>query len=264
MRSTLERGKAARPWATLALGLGVALSAIAAALGAGGLTAGAAADEPSLPAYDGSMRFWPIQDAAGPEEFSWRVTLGPEQELVQTGDQSAAVLLPDEEVAMGIGVAVAHDSDGAMVPTSLLVTQPDVVTLVVHHREGNPAAGGAPFHYPIYEGVPLQTRYEAVVDPNPTAEPSPPVPAPVELPTTASLESLVKHRMRAVSVNCRRLRGGPATSRWSCAVETRGSSGTLRVRAHLNPTRSQLVVRAAGHGVSGFIIIRSRSPEAVR
>ncbi|HEU5252076.1 MAG TPA: hypothetical protein VFU16_01965 [Solirubrobacterales bacterium] len=47
----------------------------------------------------------------------------------------------------------AHDAAGATVPTTLSVTQPNVITLTVHHRAGNPEAGGSPFVYPITAGV---------------------------------------------------------------------------------------------------------------
>lgn len=39
----------------------------------------------------------------------------------------------------------------------------NVVTLTVHHREGNPAAGGAPFAYPVNEGVGWEGGFQTVV-----------------------------------------------------------------------------------------------------
>lgn len=47
----------------------------------------------------------------------------------------------------------AHDAVGTDVPTTLTKTGGDVVTLSVHFLEGNPAAGGAPFEYPIVGGA---------------------------------------------------------------------------------------------------------------
>ena len=37
-------------------------------------------------------------------------------------------------------------------PTTLAITQPNIVALTVHHRAGNPAAGGAAFEYPVTAG----------------------------------------------------------------------------------------------------------------
>lgn len=118
------------------------------------LTAGAAlADAQSLPTYDGALQFSSIESSSDPEEFSWEVTVG-EGELVQINDQSAVVFYPGREhAAFSIMVAPAHDAVGTNVPTSLSVSDGNVVTLTVHHRAGNPAAGGAPFDYPIIEGV---------------------------------------------------------------------------------------------------------------
>lgn len=49
----------------------------------------------------------------------------------------------------------AYAQDGAVVPTTLRLSEDEVgpvVTMIVHHRAGNPAAGGAPFAYPITGG----------------------------------------------------------------------------------------------------------------
>ncbi len=67
----------------------------------------------------------------------------------------------------------AHDAQGATVPTSLAQTGPDVITLTVSHREGNPAAGGAPFSYSISEGAGWEGGYRTIsfplVEPTPSA-----------------------------------------------------------------------------------------------
>ena len=71
----------------------------------------------------------------------------PEQHC---GRRSASSIQRD--VVPGDPRSDAHDAVGKSVPTTLEVSPPNVVTLTVHHRAGNPAAGGAPFTYPIFEG----------------------------------------------------------------------------------------------------------------
>lgn len=75
------------------------------------------------------------------------------QKLVQIDDQHAAVKYESGVTAFQIEAEPAHDAIGAAVPTTIAVSEGDVVTLTVHHRAGNPAAGGVPFHYPILEGA---------------------------------------------------------------------------------------------------------------
>ena len=116
-----------------------------------GLAVGAAAEP--LPPYDGLMSFPAIQGPDGPEEFSWAVKLDDEDELRAIDDTHAGVYwVGTETLAMTIIAGLAHAADGANVPTTLAVTQPNVITLTVHHRAGNPAAGGAPFDYPVTAG----------------------------------------------------------------------------------------------------------------
>ncbi|HEU5104791.1 MAG TPA: hypothetical protein VFU11_03000 [Solirubrobacterales bacterium] len=113
----------------------------------------AAAGAEPLPPYDG-MSFQTIQGPEGPEEFTWEVQLGEEQELRQIDDREAGVYYtdPGETRAFAIKATAAHDAEGVTVPTTIAVTQPNIVTLTVHHRDGNAAAGGAPFDYPISAG----------------------------------------------------------------------------------------------------------------
>jgi hypothetical protein len=113
-------------------------------------TTGASAN---LPPYDGLMSFPAIHGLADPEEFSWEVQLGSEQELVEVDEQKAEVVYTNHTVALEIAPALAHDAKGTKVPTSLKVSGPDVITLIVHHHAGNPAAAGAPFTYPITSGA---------------------------------------------------------------------------------------------------------------
>lgn len=114
-------------------------------------TFGAPAASASLPVYEGGW-FPTIHSPADPEEFSWEVTLGEGQELRQIDEEEVAVYYSDGLRSFGIRAEPAHDADGATVPTTIHETGEDVVTLTVHHREGNPVAGGAPFQYPVVDG----------------------------------------------------------------------------------------------------------------
>jgi hypothetical protein len=119
----------------------------------------AAAPAPAAPAsappsvYGGILSFGEIHGPLDSEEFSWTVTLSDEQELVYVDEQEAAIYYTDNHQLAGIITPTpAHDAVGSTVPTSLRVSEGDIVTLIVHHRAGNPAASGAPFVYPISEG----------------------------------------------------------------------------------------------------------------
>ena len=129
---------------------GLVLTMFAALLCAIAPASAAAAED--IPPYEG-MSFHSIQGPEGPEEFSWEVQLH-DQELRPVDDRHAAVHYTDSgHLAFGIEAVAAHDAIGTNVPTTLAVTQPNVITLIVHHRAGNPAAGGAPFDYPVIAGV---------------------------------------------------------------------------------------------------------------
>jgi hypothetical protein len=111
-----------------------------------------AAAEP-CPVYDGAMTFPTIYGLEDPEEYCWEVELFEGQELRQIDDQNAEVYYESGKPAFGIQVMEAHDAIGTTVPTTLAVTAPNLITLSVHHRAGNTAAGGAPFAYPILDGA---------------------------------------------------------------------------------------------------------------
>lgn len=114
----------------------------------------------AVPPFDGAMTFPAIQGPLEPEEFSWEVQLGPDQELQPIDEHHAGVYYVDDDVlSFLIEAGPAHDADGTPVPTTLEVTQPNIITLVVHHREGNPTADGAPFVYPITAGQGWTTSY---------------------------------------------------------------------------------------------------------
>ena len=60
---------------------------------------------------------------------------------------AAVYYTEDERLAFTINAGLAHDAEGSNVPTSLGVSEGNILTLTVHHRAGNPAASGAPFVY---------------------------------------------------------------------------------------------------------------------
>jgi hypothetical protein len=134
----------------------------------------ASAEPPAFPPYDGGMTFAPITGPAEPEEYSWEVQLDEEQELKQIDEQLAAVYFGDGEIGLTIAARSAHDAVGSTVPTTIAVSGLNILTLAVHHRAGNPAAGGTPFVYPITQGAGweggLQTHYVQVSDLNPRSE----------------------------------------------------------------------------------------------
>jgi hypothetical protein len=127
------------------------------------------------PPFDGIMFFPSISGPSSPEEYSWRVTLGSSQRLVEVDETEAEVRYEDGTVSFMIFAELARDWVGTMVPTTLRVSEGDVLTLVVHHRQGNPAAGGAPFVYPVvpateWEGPLVSERVMVPPDENEIAE----------------------------------------------------------------------------------------------
>jgi hypothetical protein len=154
---------------------------------------GSEAEPPLL--KEGAMDFPAIRSASDPEEFSWTVQLGEEQRLRQIDEHEVAAYWQDgsgvEHLALDFIAKPAHDAEGARVPTTLDLVGRKVITLTVHHREGNPAAGGAPFDYPIISGEGWEGGLQTIVVPMSPPEasshsdgtseeaPSPPVASPV-------------------------------------------------------------------------------------
>lgn len=104
--------------------------------------------------------------------------MGKGQELRQINGQLAEVLNEGGTSAATISAEPAHDATGADVPTSLEVSEGDVVTLFVHHRAGNPLTG-QPFVYPIVDGPGFERGFETATfsvlmpPPDPSDEASP-------------------------------------------------------------------------------------------
>lgn len=120
----------------------------------------------ALPSYEGGQMFPIIHGAVDPEEYSWEVELGDEQELEQVDDQLAVVKSKTGAVAWSINATPAHDAEGAAVPTALAVTQPNIVTLTVHHVD-------AGFRYPISAGEGYETGFATVTVVMPPGEQPP-------------------------------------------------------------------------------------------
>jgi hypothetical protein len=115
--------------------------------------------EPPLPVYSGGLSFPTIKQASDPEEYSWQVELHPGQTLNAVDDQHAEVIFKDGTVVAEIRAAPAHDATGAAVPSSLAISEGNIVTLTVHHRAGNPSNGGVPFAYPVSLGSPIKSVF---------------------------------------------------------------------------------------------------------
>jgi hypothetical protein len=126
------------------------LVALVAALVSFALPSFAAAQ--SCPPFDGAISFPEIHSPEDPEDYCWEVQLYEGQELRQVSETEAEVFYESGHEAYVIKAMEAHDAIGTTVPTTLVVTDPNLITLTVHHRAGNPAAGGAPFDYPVVQG----------------------------------------------------------------------------------------------------------------
>ena len=113
---------------------------------------GKAVDTIYRPIYDGAMTFQSIRTPTGTDEFSWTVNLRPGQYLEKVEDRTVQVISSVfERPVFTITAIEAHDAVGSTVPTTLSASG-STITLKVHHKAGNPAAGNAPFVYPVIAG----------------------------------------------------------------------------------------------------------------
>jgi hypothetical protein len=169
----------------------VVLGAAVAALISLALPAVAVATAQPCPPFDGAMSFPDIHSSADPEDYCWEVHLFEGQELRQLNETEAAVFYESGHEAFAIEAMEAHDAIGTTVPTTLTVTQPNLITLTVYHRAGNPAAAGAPFDYPVVQGAGWEGGFisEEIKGPPDEAELKPkPTPPPAEDPPTPTCE----------------------------------------------------------------------------
>lgn len=188
----------------------------------------AAADPP--PPDDGALQFRTIRGPDDPEAFSWTVTLSPSQTLTQIDDQHAVVEYDDHTVLWSIEAEPARDANGTSVPTSIAISEGNIVTLTVHHRAGNPAAGGAPFSYPITAGPAYTVGYSTVTVFIPESPPPPPLQArhePCRVPKLKG-EDLQTSRRVLLAANCRlgkAHRRGPTSAKGSVVVKQGSKPG---------------------------------------
>jgi sugar lactone lactonase YvrE len=101
------------------------------------------------PLNDGGMVFTAIRDQTAPAEYSYRVTLGEEQELRQIDETHVQAFYNSGQASFLITAEPASDAIGTTVPTTLRLSAGDVVTLTVHHRDGHDSQ---PFVYPVVAG----------------------------------------------------------------------------------------------------------------
>lgn len=137
--------------------------------------------ETCRPLNAGGMVFSQINRPEDPEDYCYEVNLSEEEELRQIDERTVQVFQSGGFPSFTITATEASDAEGATVPTTLAKTGRNLVTLTVHHREGNPATGGAPFHYPVVDGAGWEGGFQPVVIQGPPDEselkskPSPPV-----------------------------------------------------------------------------------------
>jgi PASTA domain len=177
---------------------------------------------PVRPMSDGGFDFPDITGPTAPEEYPFLLNpVSPEMRLRQVSDQEiVAEYIEGGVIGYSFEAVLAHDAVGATVPTTVQLSEGaegPVVTLVVHHRAGNPAAGGAPFAYPIEDGPGWEGGWRTIsVE---LSEPKPPVsteptpaspPAPTPICTVPSLRGVSLHaaksRLRAADCGVGKVR----------------------------------------------------------
>jgi sugar lactone lactonase YvrE len=117
-------------------------------------------DTVTRPLYSGLLTFTNIRDTTGSESFSWEVNLGEGQTLVSIDPMDVELRFANGMRAMLIAAERAHDAVGTEVPTSLSVSEGNVLTLTVGHRGGN-------YVYPVIAGAGWEGGYttELIVGP---------------------------------------------------------------------------------------------------
>lgn len=180
------------------------LCALVASLAVAAVPAGAEESDsaPLRPVSEGGLSFGDIRSPSDPEKYPLQFELGKEQNMRQVDEHEVVVEYPEHVVAFTVKAPLEHDVVGTNVPTTLELSEKDVVTFLVHHRAGNPAAGGAPFVYPITSGAGWEGGYHVIsFEMN---ESKPPTPTTTAAPTPCTVPSLhglslkvAKARLRA-------------------------------------------------------------------
>jgi len=165
---------------------------------------------PIRPISEGGFTFPEITGPEAPEEYPIRWgKLDPLMVARQVNDQE--IVFEESEsgtVAGTVEAKPAHDAVGATVPTSVKLVEDEegpVVTEIVHFRAGNPAAGGAPFAFPITSGAGWEGGYRTIsvefTEPRSPAPEAPATSPPAPTCTVPTLRHLSLHaaktRLRA-------------------------------------------------------------------
>jgi len=122
------------------------------------------------PLYDGAMTYAAIRDASASETYQWTVKLDPLETLVLL-DSKHAQVYEGGHPAFSITAVPARDAIGTVVPTSLAVSEGNVVTLTVAHRGLGPT--GQPFVYPVVGGAGWEGGFQTFTVEEPPPEPLP-------------------------------------------------------------------------------------------
>jgi hypothetical protein len=138
-----------------------------------------------LPGAASAFSFPDIRDASAPEEYALSMELSPQLHLEQIDERTVGVFYSTGLQSFVLEAEPAHAADGATVPTSLAMTGPKEVTLTVHFKAGNPAAGGAPFAFPISDGKGWEGGFRMTSTEMNESKP-PPSAAPQAPPTAAA------------------------------------------------------------------------------
>ena len=108
------------------------------------------------PIFDGVLAFSSIRDKSAPESFSWEVQLSEGQRLKQTDPMDAEIVYEDGIRAVLISAEKAHDAVGTSVPTTLSVTDGNILSLVVAHRNTS-------YVYPVVAGTGWEGGYSTEI-----------------------------------------------------------------------------------------------------
>jgi hypothetical protein len=193
---------------------------------------------------EGGFSLEVINGPEAPEEHPFLMELGPRQELRQESETEVGVF-SSGELEFSIQAISQHDAEGATVPTTVTVTGPEEITMTVHFRAGNPAAGGAPFVYPILSGsgweggwhgyASLITGEPKPAEATPLAPPTEPAPVPTCKVPALRGDSLrgAKARLRAshCAVGAVHLADGATAAKGKVVKQSRAAGTVLAAGA---------------------------------